>query len=174
MRRSVVLILIMLLCSVSTVRAEFYRWVDKEGKEFFTNDREKIPQEYRAGSSLVKPDESRVSVDDKARASGKSAVRVKEHKDKNGRGEEYWHKRAEKLRKELNALQTEYDLLVKREQEHERKQPTVIGKKDKTAESLSKKKMQLEKKLAIAKRKLDVDLPEEARQADAYPGWIRE
>jgi hypothetical protein len=34
--------------------------------------------------------------------------------------------------------------------------------------------MQLEKKIAIAKRKLDVDLPEEARQADAYPGWIRE
>jgi hypothetical protein len=173
MLRFAVLVLIILLCSASGARAEFYRWVDKEGREFFTNDREAIPQEYRAGSSPVKPDESRVSVDRTARTSGKSSVQVREHKDKNGRGEDYWHKRAEKLRKELNSLKEEYDLVVNREQEHERKKPAVIGKKDKTAESLNKKKMQLEKKIAVAKRKLDVDLPEEARQADAYPGWIR-
>jgi DNA repair exonuclease SbcCD ATPase subunit len=174
MQRSAILVLIMLLCSASTVRAEFYRWVDKEGKEFFTNDREKIPHEYRTGSSLVKPDESRVSVDDRSTASKKSAARFTEHKDKNGRGEEYWHKRADKLRKELNDLQTKYDHLVEREQEYERQHPTVIGKKDKTAASQSMKKRELEKKIATAKRKLDVELPEEARRADAYPGWIRE
>jgi hypothetical protein len=174
MRRGTVLAACMLLFFVSTARAEFYRWVDKEGKEFFTNDREKVPQEYRTSSSTLKPDESRVSVEDRPAASGKSAPKIKEHKDKNGKGEEYWHKRAAKLRRELNDLQSEYDVLLKHEQDQDQKQNNVIGKKKKSEETRSKMKMQLEKKITIARRKLEVDLPAEARRADAYPGWVRE
>jgi hypothetical protein len=34
--------------------------------------------------------------------------------------------------------------------------------------------LKLEKEIAQTRRRLEVDLPEEARRADAYPGWIRE
>ena len=60
------------------------------------------------------------------------------------------------------------------EQDQDQKQNTLSSKKKKSAESRSKKKIQLEKKFTVAKRKLEVDLPEEARRADAYPGWVRE
>lgn len=174
MRTYAVLIVGLLLFAASPVRAEFYRWVDKDGKEFFTNDREKVPAEYRDRSTEVQTDDSRVSVEERPAASGKSARVSAEHRDKNGKGEEYWRRRAASLRRELRDLETEYDVLQKRELEQNERQTTVIGKHKKSASSSEKKKTQLEKKIAIAKRRLEVDLPEEARKANAYPGWIRE
>jgi hypothetical protein len=172
MRRGAVLAMFIVLFSASPVLAEFYRWVDKDGKEFFSNERENIPQEYRGGASTVKPDESRVSVGDTSVARGKSEATVREHKDKYGKGEEHWHKRAASLRRELKDLQAEYDLLLKHEQNQN--QEKVVSRKNKSVASRDKKKIQLEKKITTAKRKLEVDLPEDARKADAYPGWIRE
>jgi len=166
--------LVMLLLSAVPASAEFYRWVDKDGKEFFTNDAVKIPPEYRNSASTIKPDESRVSVGDKPVASDKPVVMVGEHKDKNGKGEEWWRRRAVNLRRQLADLQDEYAVLQKHEQDQERKQQKTIGKRKKTAASRDKKELQLEKKIAAATRRLEVELPEEARRADAYPGWIRE
>ena len=174
MRRYAVLTVCLLLLAASQARAEFYRWVDKDGREFFTNDREKVPSEYRDGSSAVKTDESRVSVGDRPVAAGRSTIAPGEHRDRHGKGEEYWRRRAASLRRELNDLQADYDVLLKRERDQEQKQKSVIGKRKKSASTIEKKKTQLEKKIAIAKRTLEVDLPEEARKADAYPGWIRE
>ena len=54
--------LCILLFSSSIAWADFYRYVGKEGKEFFTNDLKQIPQEYRSSAKVVKPDESPVSV----------------------------------------------------------------------------------------------------------------
>jgi hypothetical protein len=174
MRRCAVLTVCLLLLAASTVRAEFYRWVDRDGKEFFTNDREKVPQEYRGNAAAVATDESRVSVGNKNAPSGKAPVMVREHKDKYGKGEEYWHKKAANLRMKLRDQQEEYDLVLKQSGEHEQKPGKLTNKKKKTASSLEKKKKKLEQDLAKTRRKLDVDLPEEARKADAYPGWIRE
>ena len=174
MRRCAVLAVSLLLLAASPVWAEFYRWVDRDGKEFFTNDREKVPQEYRNSASAVNPDESRVSVGDKKSAPGKASVTVREHKDKYGKGEEYWHKKAANLRLKLRDQQDEYDLVLKQLNDREQKPRTLTKKTKKTASSLEKKKVKLEKDIAKTRRRLDVDLPEEARKADAYPGWIRE
>ena len=62
MRRGVVLTVCLLLLAASLARAEFYRWVDKDGKEFFTNERAQVPKEYQNTATAVNPDESRVSV----------------------------------------------------------------------------------------------------------------
>jgi hypothetical protein len=174
MRTYAILIVCLLFFAASPARAEFYRWVDKDGKEFFTNDREKVPAEYRDRSASVKTDESRVSVGERPTAPGKSARVAGEHRDKQGKGEEYWRRRAASLRSELRDLEAEYDVVLKRERDQDERQTTVIGKRKKSASTTEKKKTQLEKKIAIAKRRLEVDLPEEARKADAYPGWIRE
>jgi hypothetical protein len=156
------------------VHAEFYRWVDQDGKEFFSNDPEKVPREYRAGAIRVEPDESRVSVGGKPVAAPKTNASTALHKDKNGRGEEYWRKRAANLRLKLRDQQDDLGLVLKQLDDLDRK-PVVVGaKKNKKRETLEKKRLKLEKDIARIRRLLEVDLPEEARRADAYPGWLRE
>jgi hypothetical protein len=81
--------LCILLFSSSLAWADFYRYVDKEGEGFFTNDLKQIPQEYWSSAKVIKPAESRVSVGEEPAAMGKSLATVREHKDKYGRGEEW-------------------------------------------------------------------------------------
>jgi hypothetical protein len=173
MRRFAVLAACILFFTATQAQAEFYRWVDKDGREFFSNDLLQVPQEYRSAATAVHPDESRVSIGAKPVA-GKPTVAVSEHKDKYGRGEEYWHKKADNLRKELVKYQDDYDLIVKQEKNDETKPKKLTSKKKKTSASREKKKAQLEKKIARTQKMLNVDLPEEARRADAYPGWVRD
>ncbi len=174
MRILTVSALCILLFSASPAWADFYRYVDREGKEFFTNDLKQIPQEYRNSATVVKPDESRVSVGEEPAATGKSPATVREHKDKYGRGEEYWHKKAANLRLKLRDQQDEYDMVLKQLDDQDQKPKKIGGKKKKSRSSLEKKQLKLETNMAKTRRSLEVDLPEEARKADAYPGWIRE
>lgn len=174
MGRYAVLVFLMFALSASAAHAGFYRWVDRDGKEFYTNELEKVPQEYRAQARPVEVRDDRVSVENKPVSQAKVSGAGVEHKDKYGRGEEYWRKRATNMRLKLRDLQDEYDSILKQER-NEEEQPKKLGsKKKKTGSSREKKKTKLEKDIAKAKRLLEVDLPEEARRADAYPGWIRE
>ncbi|HSB34949.1 MAG TPA: DUF4124 domain-containing protein [Nitrospirota bacterium] len=173
MLRCVVLAACVFFIVATSAHAEFYRWVDKDGKEFFTNELEKVPQEYRENVQTVKPDESRVSVGDRP-AAVKPGGLSREHKDKNGRGEAYWRKKADNLRLKLRGQQNEYNLILKKLETQDQNPKQLAGKKSKSLSGLEKKKLKLEKEIAQTRRKLEVDLPEEARRADAYPGWIRE
>jgi hypothetical protein len=116
--------------------------------------------------------DDRVSVGEKPLTAGSGPASLKEHRDRNGRGEEWWRLRARNLRLKLRDLQDEYDLVLKKEREQEEKQ--TIGKKKKSKTNYEHRKMKLEKDIARAKRALEEDLPEEARKAGAYPGWVRE
>jgi len=175
--RSIVLLVAMLSVFVSSeARAEFYKWVDRDGREFITNEKEKIPAEYRAAAKPVEVREDRVSVGQQPVAADKKPIKNTEHKDKNGRGEEYWSKRAENLRRQIREQQDELDLVVKQEKDDEaraKKRSSKSGKKKNARSSHDKKKAKIEKKLARLKNELEVQLPEEARKADAYPGWVR-
>lgn len=167
------LVLSILLLSASPARAEFYRWVDKDGREFFSNDQKQVPSEYRDNASVVRPDDDRVSVSSKGAAPTRNVRSIGEHKDKYGRGEEYWRQKATNLRLKLRNQQDEYDLVLRQLEEQE--QPSrKSGKKKKSSAGFEKKKMKLQKEISQTTRMLDVDLPEEARKADAYPGWLRE
>jgi len=178
MRKGAVVTVCLLFLSASFAHAEFYRWVDKDGKESFTNDRESVPQEYRSSAAAVNTDESRVSVGNKTVAAGRSSASRTDHKDRYGRGEDHWRKRAEKLRKELAILQEKHDLFLKQEKDDENKltvlSVSASNKKKKAQSKREKQKRTLERDLERKKHELEVELPEEARKADAYPGWIRE
>ncbi len=173
-RRYAVLAACVLLFPVSQASADFYRWVDDDGKEYFTNDPAKIPQEYRKNSKAVEVHDDRVSVGQEPVAPKKSPVTVKEHKDKHGRGEEYWRRKAANLRLKLRDQQDEYNLVLKQLDDQDRAPDRLNYKRKKSHSSLEKKKAKLEKDMARTRRALEVDLPDEARRADAYPGWIRE
>lgn len=153
--------------------ADFYRWVDKDGQENYTNELEKIPLEYRDRAVKVEIRDDRVSVGKSPEGGKKRTPAYTKHKDRYGRGEEYWRRKAEKLRRELRRLEDEYDLILKQEKEDEQPQK-LTQKKKKTITARNRRKAKLEKKIARKRHELEVELPEQARKADAYPGWIRE
>jgi hypothetical protein len=161
-----------LLLVAADARADFYKWVDGNGKEYYTNDKSKVPYQYRDRATSVEMHDERVSVGDKP--TGKAATAGKEHKDKQGRGEEYWRKKAAKLQLKLRDQQEDYHLVLKQLEDEDRKPKKPGAKKKRSHSALEKKKTKLEKDMARTRRMLEVDLPEEARKADAYPGWIRE
>ncbi len=161
-----------LLLVATQARADFYKWVDENGREYYTNDISAVPRQYRDQATPMEMNDERVSVGDKP--AGKPSTSGKEHRDKQGRGEEYWRKKAANLRLKLRDQQDEYDVVLKQLEEGDHSPKKLNSKKKKSRSGLEKKKMRLEKDMARTRRMLDVDLPEEARKADAYPGWIRE
>jgi hypothetical protein len=175
MVRFAVLMAVLLSLIVSQeARAEFYKWVDRDGREFITNEKEKIPMEYRGSAKPVEVRDDRVSVGKEPVADKNKPAAVPEHKDKYGRGEQYWRKRAENLRRQIREQENERELLVKQQKDDESNPKKSFSSKKKAKSSRDKKKAKIDKKIAKLKRELDVDLPEEARKADAYPGWLRE
>ncbi len=161
-----------LLLVAPDARAGFYKWVDSDGREYYTNDISAVPRQYRDRAASVEINDERVSVGDKP--TGKSSTAGKEHKDKQGRGEEYWRKKAANLRLKLRDQQDEYNAVLKQLEDEDRKPKKLNHKKKKSRSGLEKKQMRLGKDMARTRRMLEVDLPEDARKADAYPGWIRE
>ncbi len=164
-----IVLVVLLLLPIRPALAAFYRWVDADGREFFTNDANQIPPEYRNAATAVEPDASRVSVQEQPAGRSRRTVAPAEHRDRYGRGEAYWRKKATNLRLKLRDQQDDYDAVVRRLEDL----VSRPGRK-KTRSTLEKKKKKLERDMARTRRMLEVDLPEEARKADAYPGWIRE
>ena len=173
-RTTLVLAVLMSFAAFSDARAEFYKWVDRDGREFITNEKEKIPAEYRTSAKPVEVRDDRVSVGQSRVADKGKPVKIEEHKDKYGRGELYWRKRAENLRRQLREQEDERELLVKQEKDEASKPAKSAATRKKAKSSRDKKKAKIDKKIAKLTRELEVDLPEEARKADAYPGWLRE
>jgi hypothetical protein len=174
MHRICAVVLCFLLFPLSQARAEFYRCIDKEGKEFFSNDKKQLPEECRDRARPVTHEDGRVSVSSRSASPASVAPSSRdEHKDKYGRDEEYWRRKAANLRLKLRKQQDDHDLVVRQIEEQSEERPRkTAGKKRSTA--LDRKKLKLEKEIAQTTRMLEVDLPEEARRADAYPGWLRE
>jgi hypothetical protein len=173
-RRVVLLVFLMILVISSDVRAEFYKWTDRDGREFITNDKGKIPAEYRNAAKPVEVRDDRVSVGQGPVADKNKPVAVTEHKDKYGRGELYWRKRADTLRRQLREQENERALLVKQEKDESKTKKRSSSSVKKAKSSRDKKMTKIDKKIAKLRRELEVDLPEEARKADAYPVWLSE
>lgn len=166
MRKILFPLVLVLLWSAGPAGAEFYRWTDRDGREFFTNDTEKIPPAYRSTARSVDVQDDRVSRGQQsATEPSREAVSPRET-DRNGRGEEYWRSRAEDLRRRLGEVQAEHDRLVQQE-----RTGRPASKKARTARE--RRKQRLAQKIAALQRELDVELPEEARRAEALPGWLR-
>lgn len=176
MRPSALILIVALVLTTSQAFAEFYRWTDKNGNESFSNDPKQAPPEYRDSLERMDTGSARVGIGQKTETPAVTGAPHREgnHRDKNGRGEEYWRKRSDKLRKEISAVRAELAVIKKQESDEKEHPAKLSHRKSRSNASRDKKKAQLEKKLAKLKQELDVDLPDEARKADAYPGWIRE
>lgn len=174
MRAAVAAAVLMAVLASSEARAEFYKWVDRDGREFITNEQEKIPAEYRGSARPVDVRDDRVSVGRKPAVDRNRPAAAPDHKDRYGRGEQYWRMRSENLRRQLREQEDDLGLIAQQEKDDEGKLKKNAASAKKTRSARAKKRAAIERKIAKLTRELDVDLPEEARKADAYPGWLRE
>jgi hypothetical protein len=88
MKRPVVIALLAVAVFAALAHADgFYQWTDRDGRQFYTNEKSKIPAEYRDSATPVEVHEDRVSVEQKT-TDKPAAARKSKHKDKNGKGEE--------------------------------------------------------------------------------------
>ncbi|HEV8267430.1 MAG TPA: hypothetical protein VGR00_04320 [Thermoanaerobaculia bacterium] len=99
-----------------------------------------------------------------------------EHLDVDGRGEAYWRSRAGRLRGELSAAEAELKSLEKTAEAYDRANPPGGNAAMQTwARELMRLRNEVDRaraRVAVLKRRQE-DLAEEARKADAYPGWLR-
>jgi hypothetical protein len=167
-----ILLFVSLLMFMATPSfAGFYTWTDRDGREFYTNEKDKIPEAYRESARPVDMQEERVSVGTGS-AGTEKVTRVKPHKDRYGRGEAYWHGRAEALRRQLGDQQAARDRIAQEEKADERSGKSASARR-KAHAAREKKKAKIAEKIDRLTHELDVELPEEARKADALPGWLR-
>jgi hypothetical protein len=183
-------VLVFVFFPFTSVQAEIYSWIDNKGNKHITDDFSKVPEAYRDQAYKSRVDEeneeSRQPVEKKYgyQYSGKAYKKKKtaerrssddEPVDKYGRGEEYWQERAEAAREYLQEQEDMYEYVSSQERACLEKNTRYasLGKHvDCTA--YQREKIRAEKNIAKAKKSLEVDLPEEARKAEAYPGWIRQ
>lgn len=168
----VVLAVTALLLGPSPAGAALYRWIDDAGNENFTNDPGRVPDRFRERSTLVDASPGQVNVGEQPVSATGSSASPEALRDRDGRGETWWRRRAEKLRAELRTLEDEYDLVLLEERSLDAG-PAGGGRGTK-ARSFARKKAKLEQKITHARRRLESELPDEARRAGALPGWLRE
>ena len=97
-----------------------------------------------------------------------------EHVDNNGRSESYWRQKADNLRQQLDDQKVKLDTANKQEQHCKDQQITYYRGLPRDCASMYRyQKISIGDKIAQIQKGLEVDLPEEARKAGAYPGWLR-
>jgi hypothetical protein len=186
MHKYLLVITIMLLLPIHVSYAEIYSWADSEGNRHATDDISKVPDAYRAQALANKmPDEETTGVTRKEQQEDRSGARYKakpakkgerneEPTDKYGRGEAYWRSRAETLRQHLEYLRQDYESVSRQERMcEENHRIDYLGKRPDCTAMYRNQKKQLEQNIERAQKSLEVDLPDEVRKSEAYPGWIR-
>jgi hypothetical protein len=167
-------LLLMLAVAAAPAEAGFYRWTDAEGREFYTNELEKVPPQYRSGAKPVEVREDRVSTEPARElpAAGRSTP-AQPHKDLNGRGERYWKKRADDLRRKIRKREAERSALVKQQEAADQRHTVPNKAEQKAKRDRQRKVAKIDQDLKRLHHELDMELPDEARKAGALPGWVR-
>lgn len=187
MHKTLLFITIMvLLLTAPAAYAELYSWTDRKGTNHFTDDITKVPDAYRAQALANKvPDEEMAGAARKEQQEGrlndgyitskkqKKAQSDTEHTDAYGRGEAYWRERAETLRQRLEELQQDYEDVCSQERACQEKPARYPGRREDCTSMYRHQKTEIKQDIELTRKNLEVDLPDEARKLDAYPGWLR-
>jgi Domain of unknown function (DUF4124) len=176
MRYFLAILISFLLFAPSISKAAVYRWQDEKGNVGFTDNPENIPDKYRDSATLfdgtslpTKPDENTSQSTSPSTGSSEDLNAV----DDNGHDEQWWRERIQELhhRKEL--------LLAEKERLTNKINPLGnlgLGsiETNREAKEIKERLEQINSEIETIENDLNVLLPEEARKANAPPGWLRE
>lgn len=166
--------IMILFAAVPSRGGELYQWRDVDGRDHYADDISKVPEQYRLRQQKVMLQDDRMIADvdpgEKRRQQQNTPAAV-HTVDSNGKGEAWWRNRAESLRTQLK---DQVEQLTRLRKEAKEDQGVVTIRTRRCRSPYQRQKDQLDRKIAQLKHQLEVELPEEARKAGAYPGWIRE
>lgn len=185
-KASLFITIMALLVTAPAAYAELYSWTDRKGTNHFTDDLAKVPDAYRAQALANKmPDEEKAGAAREEQQDGqlnsgyrttkkqKKAQSDTEHTDAYGRGEAYWRERADTLRQRLEELQQDYEDVCSQERACQETSARSPGRREDCPAIYRHQKTEIMQDIEQTRKSLEVDLPDEARKLDAYPGWLR-
>lgn len=165
-----------LLLFTSPAPAQVYQWEDEEGTLHMTDDLKKIPEKYREGMrEIVLPDEETEEEEAASGPAGTDAAKADlptAQRDNQGHDREWWQARVNGWRQKKGDAERKLAEANGRLGKIRRVNPTVALKQEEAAVREEIRRRQGE--IKEAERMLKEQLPEEARKAEAPPGWLRE
>lgn len=173
--KGALLIMAVLLFASAGRTGEVLRWVDERGVVHFTDDGASVPEEYREQIERRQLPEERETASGSARET-KGAM--EEPRDRHGRGEDYWAKRAKEIKDQLDRAYKEYervrleynDLVAQYNATRSRaKRRQYQERIESLQQELNRRKEEVER----AKKLLEKALPEQAERAGAPAEWVK-
>ncbi len=174
MKRTFVIMAILLFASTGKP-GEVWKWVDERGVVHFTDNPDSVPKKYR---EQIDHRELPVEREESSGTAGEAKEVVEGSRDRYGRGEEYWVKRANEIKEQLNRAQKEYervrleynDLIAKYNATRSR---TKRRQHQKKLESLRDQLNQRGEDIERTQEILEKTLPEEAERAGVPVEWVK-
>ncbi len=171
--KTIVLVLFLAFL-VQPSSAQVYKWVDEKGASHFTDDIATVPQ----GRSYDKigGSEEKSSAPDSRQNAAKPIEAP--HKDRLGRGEEYWkaivqqwEKKLALLRDKVEALRIKYNELT--EKFNDSRSTAERGGLRRDRDVIKREMDQYKIEIAEANEMLEKKIPEEARFYGAKLEWVK-
>ncbi|UCD70537.1 MAG: DUF4124 domain-containing protein [Syntrophobacterales bacterium] len=173
--KGILMIMAFLLFASAGRTDEVLKWVDERGVVHFTDNAASVPEKYREQIDRRELPGERESVSGTAQ----EAKEVMEGpQDRYGRGEDYWAKRANEIKDQLDQAQREYervrleynDLVAKYNATRSRAKKRQYQKQiESLQEQLNRRREDTER----TKQLLEKTLPEEAERAGAPAEWVK-
>jgi predicted nucleic acid-binding Zn-ribbon protein len=173
--KSVLLITAILLFASAARTGEVLKWVDERGVVHFTDNAASVPEKYRKQIDRRElPEEMGTS----SEATREVKETGQEPRDRYGRGEDYWGKKANEVKNQLGQAQKEYerirlqfnDLVAEYNATRSRAKRRQYQKR---IESLQQELNHRRQDMEEAKELLEETLPEEAKRAGAPAEWVK-
>jgi hypothetical protein len=171
----IIFTLFLLLMPISTWAA-IYQWTDEKGNIAFTDDPNSIPEKYR--DNATKMDDPKVPQKPKTDTSPAAPPAMNPTNDTpdlddEGHDEQWWRTRMQDLRHRKESLLSEKKGLMGRVSSLGRLGLGNIEENDQ-AKEMEIRIQEIDSEINKIDNELTVIIPDEARKANAPPGWLRE
>lgn len=182
--RRLSLALLTLVLWAGSLRAEIYKWIDKDGVVHYTDDLGQVPEKQRAKSesdgkkgpqgkpiSIMRGTSAKspaVTPPPGAPPNAPNGAPKAPDVDDQGNTQEYWQNLVKDTQSELAKSQQELEQLGEARRKNLESGP---GMQQRSAE-IAQEEKRLNDKIQALQKKLE-NIPEQARQAGAPPGWLR-
>jgi len=157
-----------------------YQWVDEQGNVGFTDNPENIPEKYRQSATQLggtsnpqKPETDITPTEPPSTPPSTDANENAAGLDDQGHDEQWWQDRMQELRHRKEALVDEKERLTT--------DTDTLGRlglgsidQNQQAKETENRLQQIDSEIKEIDNDLTITLPEEARRANAPPGWLRE
>lgn len=176
MRYFLFILISFLLWTPAFSQAAVYRWQDDQGHVGFTDNPENIPEKYRQSATQLDGTSTRQKPQTEITPTAPLSTDATENAvelDDQGRDEQWWRARVQELHQRKKMLLAEKERLMTNIDPLGNLGLGSIEANQKSKE-IKDRRGQIDSEIEEIEYNLNVLLPEEAREANAPPGWLRE